>query len=174
MHLHEELKRRATCAEDPGIPVVLRKCSRVVEVDPLSATAVLETGETVQGDLLIGADGVHVSDQAGNARSQLRRSKSMTRSKVPGGDLQTRPSGKSAFRFLVPRKAALADPNTTKFAQKHGELIIWYGRDRRVVMYPCADNEQLNFVCIHPRSESEATQIGELIKPPANETRNMG
>lgn len=61
VHLHEELKRRATAPEGEGVPVVLRTCSRVIDADPLSATAILENGERVQGDVLIGADGVHVS-----------------------------------------------------------------------------------------------------------------
>lgn len=61
VRLHEELKRRATSTSGEGVPVVLRTCSRVADADPVSATAVLENGEHVQGDVLIGADGVHVS-----------------------------------------------------------------------------------------------------------------
>jgi hypothetical protein len=37
-------------------------------------------------------------------------------------------------------------------------LIIWYGQDRRVIMYPCDANKQLNFVCIHPREESDVDE----------------
>jgi len=40
--------------------------------------------------------------------------------------------------------------------QKPGELNIWYGSDRRVVVYPTTNNQLLNFVCIHPEAESEA------------------
>lgn len=61
VHLHEALKKRATEAEGKGVPVELRTSSRVVDVDPATATVTLENGETVQGDLVIGADGVHVS-----------------------------------------------------------------------------------------------------------------
>jgi hypothetical protein len=74
---------------------------------------------------------------------------------VPNGNIAPKPSGKSAFRFLVPREVALSDPLTAQFAQRHGQLVIWYGRDRRVIMYPCDSNRQLNFVCIHPREESQ-------------------
>jgi 2-polyprenyl-6-methoxyphenol hydroxylase-like FAD-dependent oxidoreductase len=88
---------------------------------------------------------------------------STTRSQVPGGNVKTKPSGKSAFRFLVPREVALSDPQTAPFAQRHGQLIIWYGRDRRVIMYPCDSNRQLNFVCVHPREESQVSDTaGEL------------
>lgn len=89
--------------------------------------------------------------------------KSRARSKIPGGDKKAFASGKSAFRFLVPRKAALEDPQTAKFAERYGELIIWYGADRRVVMYPCANNELLNFVCIHPGELSEVKSDGAYV-----------
>ncbi|CAK7234558.1 hypothetical protein SEUCBS140593_008984 [Sporothrix eucalyptigena] len=140
VHLHEELKRRATGTEFDGPPATLKTSSRVVDIDAFSGTATLESGEKIQGDVVIGADGVH----------------STARTKVPGGNISTKSSGKSAFRFLVSRQSALEDPKTAEFAQKSGELIIWYGPDRRVVMYPCSDNKMLNFVCIHPREESEA------------------
>ena len=55
------------------------------------------------------------------------------------------------------REVALADPATRKFAEKNGELIIMYSSDRRVVMYPTSNNQILNFVCIHPENESDAT-----------------
>ncbi|EEU34458.1 uncharacterized protein NECHADRAFT_44489 [Fusarium vanettenii 77-13-4] len=139
VRLHEELKRRATSHDGPGEPAELRTCSRVVDVDPTSATVWLENGDKIQGDLVIGADGVH----------------SKSRSKVVGREVKPHSSGKSAFRFLVPRQAALDDPETERFAKINGQLIIWYGPDRRVVMYPCEDNSQFNFVCIHPREESD-------------------
>ncbi|RYP29683.1 hypothetical protein DL767_006635 [Monosporascus sp. MG133] len=145
VHLHEELKRHATSSEGEGVPAELKTSSRVVDIDPATATAVLESGERVQGDVVIGADGVH----------------SVARAKVPGGNITAKPSGKSAFRFLVSREAALNDPVTAQFAQKNGQLIIWYGPDRRVIMYPCDRNRQLNFVCIHPREESDPGRIDD-------------
>ena len=35
-------------------------------------------------------------------------------------------------------------------------MALWYGADRRIVMYPTTYNKLLNIVCIHPESESEA------------------
>ncbi|KAG5794257.1 hypothetical protein H9Q69_006718 [Fusarium xylarioides] len=96
-------------------------------------------GSQVQGDLVVGADGVH----------------SRSRQKVVEKEWQAYSSGKSAFRFLVPRQHALDDPETARFAQHNGQLIIWYAADRRIVMYPCDDNKMFNFVCIHPREESD-------------------
>lgn len=84
---------------------------------------------------------------------------SKSRSKVVGREVKPHSSGKSAFRFLVPRQAVLDDPETERFAKINGQLIIWYGPDRRVVMYPCEDNKQFNFVCIHPREESDPGSV---------------
>ncbi|CAI6101086.1 unnamed protein product [Clonostachys chloroleuca] len=142
VRLHEELKRRAVSKSEKGTPVELRTGSRVVNVDPSQAIVELTTGETIQGDLVIGADGIH----------------SISRSMIPGGNITPKPSGKSAFRFLMPRQRAMDDPLTAKYAQKMGQLVMWYGSDRRVVMYPCDSNKQLNFVCIHPREETEVDE----------------
>ncbi|VZH94270.1 unnamed protein product [Fusarium fujikuroi] len=139
VRLHQELKRLATSPEGSGTPAVLRTSSRVIDVDTETATVFLEDGSQVQGDLVVGADGVH----------------SRSRSKVVGKDWKAYSSGKSAFRFLVPRKDVLDDPETAHFAQHNGQLIICYAADRRIVMYPCDDNKMFNFVCIHPREESD-------------------
>jgi 2-polyprenyl-6-methoxyphenol hydroxylase-like FAD-dependent oxidoreductase len=138
------LKNAAINPEDKGIPAKLSTASRVVGVDAETATVTLENGKTIQGDFIIGADGVH----------------SVTRKEVAGRDIKPHSSGKSAFRFLISRKAAQEDPVTAKFVQESGELIIWYGADRRVVVYPTTNNQLLNFVCIHPEPESEAGSDG--------------
>lgn len=57
---------------------------------------------------------------------------------------------------------ALEDPVTKPLVEKLDCLIMWYGEDRRVVMYPCNDNQTLNFVCIHPDSESHASKSDRL------------
>ena len=137
--MHDVLKKTSTDPSGEGHPVELNLSSQVINVNPETATITLKDGAIVEGDVVIGADGVH----------------SISRLKVPGGDVKVFGSGKSAFRFLISRKAALDDPTTKRFAERDGELIIWYGSDRRVVMYPTSHNSLLNFVCIHPESESE-------------------
>jgi flavin-dependent dehydrogenase len=44
-----------------SVPAKLETKSRVTKVDVENATITLENGETFQGDVVIGADGVHVS-----------------------------------------------------------------------------------------------------------------
>lgn len=66
VHLHEELKCRAMSRDGHGVPVTLRLQSRVTQIDTASSTATLESGECVRGDVLIGADGVHVGFSFGH------------------------------------------------------------------------------------------------------------
>jgi hypothetical protein len=66
-------------------------------------------------------------------------------------------SGKAAFRFLVPRSVVEADPITAPLVATPNALAMWFGSHRRVVMYPCNDNDLLNFVCIHPEAESQGS-----------------
>ncbi|KAF2728095.1 FAD/NAD(P)-binding domain-containing protein [Polyplosphaeria fusca] len=140
VHLHSEFKRRATTEEGKGKPVALRTSTRVKDVSG-DGIVTLESGEQISADVVVGADGVH----------------SRTRYAIPGSaGVNVFGSGKSAFRFLLSRQKALDDADTRKFAQNEGEMQIVMGRDRRVVIYPTADNTLLNFVCIHPTSESEA------------------
>lgn len=153
--LHSELKRLATAEDGPGRPAILKTRSRVVDVNTAEGTVTLESGEVVHGDVVVGADGVH----------------SNTRPKIPGAEnFKTFGSGKSAFRFLIPRERALAVPETRKFAEHEGHLIMIFGRDRRVVVYPTSDNTLLNFVNIHPTSESQINPN----EPGSSDWQNQG
>ncbi|KAL2847477.1 hypothetical protein BJY01DRAFT_234284 [Aspergillus pseudoustus] len=138
-HLHEGLKVAAQ-APGQGLPAQLHTSSKVVDIDPHNATITLENGQVFSGDLILGADGVH----------------SAAKSKLPGAEnLRTFSSGKNAFRFLIARQDALDDPETRVLAQEFGTWYMFDSPDLRVVIYPCASNELLNFVCIHPDSMSK-------------------
>jgi 2-polyprenyl-6-methoxyphenol hydroxylase-like FAD-dependent oxidoreductase len=153
--LHSELKRMATTEEGEGKPAILRTRSRVVDVDAEQGIVTLENGEKIHGDVVVGADGVH----------------SRTRAKIPGAEnLKPFGSGKSAFRFLIPREKAFADPETRKFAEQEGHLQMIFARDRRVVVYPTSDNTLLNFVNIHPTSESQVNSE----EPGSSDWQNQG
>lgn len=69
-------------------------------------------------------------------------------------------SGKSAFRFMIPRKLALADSTTRPLAEMYDSLLAWAGKTRRIIMYSCSNNEMLNFVCMHPDEESRGMETG--------------
>ena len=140
IHLHAELQRLVKSHDGPGRPVDVRYSCTVKDLNCDTATAILDNGESVGGDVIIGADGVF----------------SAARTKVKGGHLRPFSSGKSAFRFLVKKQDALDDPLTRKFAERDGELVMFLGPDSKIVAYPCKNNELLNFVCIHPSGKTSA------------------
>jgi 2-polyprenyl-6-methoxyphenol hydroxylase-like FAD-dependent oxidoreductase len=135
-HFHDGLKAAAQAA-GKGEPACLHTSSKVVDVDPQAATVTLETGDIFKGDVVIGADGVH----------------SFTRTKI-SKDKKPFSSGRNAFRFLISRQQALDDPETASIAQDFGAVDLWDSEERRVVIYPCDNNKLLNFVCIHPETDT--------------------
>ena len=146
--LHSSLSKATTCTEGPGIPVDLRYSSKVVAIDPDNAIVTTENGERIQGDVLLGADGIS----------------SITRKVVRGGSTAPFSSGKSAFRFLISKDEASRDERIREFLQQEGELKIWTARDRKIVMYPCENNKLLNFMCMHPDTETRAPSDGKWLK----------
>ncbi|CZR51361.1 uncharacterized protein PAC_01236 [Phialocephala subalpina] len=114
--------------------------SRIKGVDCDRTGLILENGEYVQGDLVISADGVH----------------SVIRNSVLGYKTSPKPFGTSAFRFLIPISEVKADPKTAHFVEKPGELAMVYGEEGRLVLYPCRNNTELNFVAMIPDYESGA------------------
>ena len=109
----------------------------MVDVDPQAATVTLENGDVIEGDVILGADGVH----------------SFTRTKI-SEDIKPFSSGKNAFRFLITRQQALDDPETSSIAQDMGAVDMWDSEERRVVIYPCDNNNLLNFICLHPETDT--------------------
>lgn len=104
-----------------------------------TAEVTFEDGTSAKGDVLIGADGVH----------------SVTRAAV-NPTIRAHGTKHSAFRFLVTRRAAESDFRTAHLFGRTGCLDLWYSDTCRVVVYPCADNEMLNFVAVHPASWTDA------------------
>ncbi|RAH84256.1 FAD/NAD(P)-binding domain-containing protein, partial [Aspergillus japonicus CBS 114.51] len=142
--LHEALKSKATSPEGPGTPVTIHLRSKVVSCDPAAPSLTLADGSVVEGDLVIGADGVH----------------STLRSIIAQEDGSPHPSGGSAFRFLIPVAAIDANPATKDLVPRPGEFQLWDGTYRRLVIYPCRNGTELNFVCLHPDAESQHSTEG--------------
>ncbi|KAF2141199.1 uncharacterized protein K452DRAFT_287909 [Aplosporella prunicola CBS 121167] len=136
--LHSALKAAATSrgSDGNGSPAQLLTGSAVASVDAATATVVLEDGRTLQGDVVLGADGVH----------------SKTRQHAAPGARPV-PSGKSCFRWLLPRAALRADAATNTVAAQTGTMIEWASADRRVIMYPCSGNTLMNFAAFVPDEE---------------------
>lgn len=141
--LHEALKAKATSLHGPGVPVTIHLRSKVIDCDPARPSLTLADGSQVQGDLLIGADGVHVChslQQYPYSREEVLTNdhiQSVLRKIVAQEDIAAEPSGGSAFRFLIPISKVRANPETAALVQKDGELQFWDGQYRRLVIYPC-------------------------------------
>ena len=114
---------------------------KAINVNAEAGTLSLADGSIAHGDVIIGADGVH----------------SNTRSVVDPA-IRAKTGRHNAFRFLVTEEDALADPRTAEFFSSRSTMDLWYAEDRKVVVYRCADNKLLNFVCIHPAHLSAASE----------------
>lgn len=134
--LHRALIDTAKAKDGQGPPVTIITASKVVDVNPSAGAITLENGESVQGDLVIGGDGVH----------------SRSRNKIPAAeDMREHPYGKSAFRCLIPMQELLDDPKTRPFAEKTGHFVMWTHKDlpQVAVMYPGANSTKMNFATTH-------------------------
>jgi 2-polyprenyl-6-methoxyphenol hydroxylase-like FAD-dependent oxidoreductase len=119
-----------------GEPAQLHIGKIVRSVDADNARILLEDGETIKADLIIGADGVH----------------SRCRAAIPNHSIQPAPAVFNAFRFLVPVSQVTTDPRTAQIVEALGSMDMYYQDERKVVIYPCVRNTLLNFVCIYPAS----------------------
>ncbi|EIN09046.1 FAD/NAD(P)-binding domain-containing protein [Punctularia strigosozonata HHB-11173 SS5] len=156
--LHRELRSLAT---DPkrrgGNPAELRLGVNIQSVNCEEATVTLESGEVIQGDAIIGADGI----------------KSVVREAVLGAaSYRAVPSGHSAYRFLVDGAKITSDPSLAHLITD-SQLSITRTESGRMVLYPCRNLTLLNCVAIMPdiaesteswSQEGDPAQMREFFK----------
>jgi salicylate hydroxylase len=129
---------------DIALPLVkLRLNSRVVSVspDPLSPHVVLQSGEVVHADVIIGADGV----------------KSIVRTCLVEGSDSPTPTGDAAFRATISTEPFKDDPDLKPFFD-HPEATVWMGPDKHIVAYNLGGNKLFNLAMIHPDPDPESTE----------------
>ncbi|KAL0940404.1 salicylate hydroxylase [Colletotrichum truncatum] len=174
--LHEELKRLATEPEEQGTgyaangsatngsnghtktglgrPATVHLQSEVTNYDPEAASLTLASGETIIGDVVIAADGVHTIG--------VEAILGYSNPAVPQGHYNF------CFRFLIPAADIEADP-VTKFwtEDDDGRMKFLVGDRKRLVSYPCrkrscyanmSSNEVHNFVAIFHNDDIESTK----------------
>ena len=124
--------------------MTIKTSSRVVSVAAETGTVRLEDGSSIQGDVVLGADGWHSSTRAAVLDS--------CESKITPFS-----AGKNCFRFLIPREKLLADPVTRPVFDIMNTLCVWLAEDTRMVYYPCDNNATINFVAIHPANLTDAS-----------------
>ena len=101
--------------------VTLRLNSTVKSVNPVPSPQVsvtLTTGETITGDLIVGADGV----------------KSTIREVVVGKPDKPEPTGDAAYRAIIPTEVMMKDKDLKPFVETP-EMTAWMGPGRHIMAY---------------------------------------
>ncbi|KAK6836722.1 salicylate hydroxylase [Apiospora arundinis] len=142
--LHEELRRLATQDDTVGgAPVQIHLNSEVVEFLPERSSIILADQQLVSGDLVIAADGIHtiaVKTVLGHDNPPL-----------PQKDYNF------CYRFLIPASELRADPETRSWLDgDEGQMKFFVGHDKRLISYPCRNNEEHNFVAMFHNSDEAA------------------
>ena len=132
VELHHELLRLATMGggggDEEGPKVKLRLKSKVVGADAVEGTVTLADGSVERADLIVAADGVN---------SVLRGA--VLEERAP----EASPTGLSAYRFLIPTKEFIDDPQLAVWLKEKckGPTILAdtgeLHRERHIIWYDC-------------------------------------
>jgi salicylate hydroxylase len=142
--LHETLKEAALAS---GVQIQL--ASPVQSIDPETGTVMLGSGETLKGDAVIGADGVH----------------SVVRNFVVPNAPLPKPFQISMFRMLIPRDKLASQPDATLFINPPGKMTIFMSDNgRRTVSYPCRSNTVMNVAACFPTCYTKKYANEEEVK----------
>ncbi|RXW16087.1 hypothetical protein EST38_g9768 [Candolleomyces aberdarensis] len=141
--------------------VTIKLGSKATDIDPNTASVTLASGEIVEGDLVIGADGL---------RSKVLEVVLPPEEKKLG-KLSPKHTGDVAYRALVPSDRLLADPEVREFVREG--VNIWLGPERHLVGYAIVSasrqfllkrrSELYNLVIVHTaRNGDETVRSGDL------------
>ncbi|KAI5120457.1 hypothetical protein M0805_008504 [Coniferiporia weirii] len=148
LHMHRAdlhrilLERVRACTR-----VSFRLGARVCALDPVPAPRValeLEDGERVEGDLIIGADGVH----------------SLVRQVVCGRVDLAQNTGDAAYRAVIPTSLMMDDPELRTLVETP-ELTTWMGPGRHIMAYCIRAKKEYNLVMLHPDNSAEEDYTAE-------------
>ncbi|KAJ7145093.1 FAD/NAD(P)-binding domain-containing protein [Mycena crocata] len=140
--LHDELKRLAVGDDGEGPPATLRLGTKVVKCDAEEGTITLHTGEVIQADILLGADGIN----------------SVVRTDILGSAQKATASGWSCFRavFETPHIREIAGLEwLTAGVSGVRTIVPKDGPFRMLLMYPCRNETLVNFVGFYTDSPGE-------------------
>lgn len=135
--IHRSELHRIICTAALDLPnVTLIKSTRVLKVDFFGPSVFLSSGQTIEADVVLGADGL---------KSCLRRQLLLC-----GGVIdRAKPTGDAAFRVMIPCSQMRDDPDLeTLISEPAGTR--WMGPQRHVMGYPIGRHEYFNLVLIHP------------------------
>lgn len=137
--LHRAQLQQALASRAKSLGAEIRLNARVSHVDPDMGTVELESGEIVQGQLIVGADGLWSVTRAALFRDGLDQ----TPLPLPTGDL--------AYRIIIDRDSDQDVDGAIheRFFKKPG-IHIWVGPGSHAVAYSMRDGRYLNIVLLVP------------------------
>ncbi|KAG6368792.1 hypothetical protein INS49_003006 [Diaporthe citri] len=152
--LHTQLRQVATEKEGPGRPCDVQVRSKVVEYDAENGKVTTESGEVLQAELIVAADGVH-----------------STAVKHVLGDevVQVGDTGWACMRWLVPTEDLISDSETAHMI--HNSATRYFtaaGGAAGLVWYPC---RKCVFFALYNRLSS--TLLTGTFLTPSDEVQNF-
>ena len=130
--LHRVDLQRALASRAKSLGVDIRLGAEVADVEFTASDVVLATGERVQGDVIMAADGLW----------------STLRSKFLGKPTPPLPTGDLAFRIML-QKDQVKDPHLRAWVE-HPTVNFWAGPHSHVVAYSIRGGEYFNVVLLCP------------------------
>ncbi|KAI1263495.1 FAD/NAD(P)-binding domain-containing protein [Xylariaceae sp. FL1019] len=118
--------------------------SKVDSVDPIAGVVYFQDGSFVQGDLIVGADGLH--SRTVQAVVETGRDKVNL--------------NQNCFRFLIPLEKLENNPATAHLVDAmKSTLLITTNTDRRIILYPCRSGTLFNCAALYPANETHQDSV---------------
>jgi salicylate hydroxylase len=124
--------------------VILKMNSAVEDYDFDAPAVILASGERMEADLVICADGI----------------KSSVRNIINGAPIEPQDTGDVAYRVLVPAKPLLADPSTRHLVTEPW-AVHWMGPEAHAVGYPLRGGELYNIIIDITHETDVGRPVGE-------------
>lgn len=116
----------------------LRTDHKVIKCDDnFEARVQLKSGEWIEGDIVVAADGI---------KSDIRRQIAELHNHVD----QPTPTGDAAYRILIPKELMEHDEEALKLLNKNVGMR-WMGPGGHIMAYPVKNNTVYNMVLLHPQ-----------------------
>ncbi|KIK68672.1 hypothetical protein GYMLUDRAFT_92186 [Collybiopsis luxurians FD-317 M1] len=116
-----------------------RAGSRVASVNPSEPAVVLDSGEMLTADMVIGADGI----------------RSIVRDIVLGEPHEAQYTGDSAYRFVLPAEDVKKDPQLSPLVER-ATISVWTGPQKHLVVYGIRNQKNLNVVALVEDADESA------------------